>query len=273
MLSVQMEQWVNLKFLVKLGKTFTEAYAMLKEVYGNECLSCTQVFEWFKGFKEGRLLDTVTLKGTKFESAEAVKAKATEVLDKLTEADFQHCFQQWKSRMARCRDRQGEDIEGEKVATSNKILNEAQSGFRSCRSTTDNFVALQTEIADAYANKQEVVAVIFDIESAFDSTWRPLILNKLAEINLIDNILSFLTNFLTERSSVVTVNGNTSHSFILENGVPQGSVLSTTLFILALNDICSTVIPPVKYALYAEDFFLYCTGKNTSTTCDMLQNQ
>ncbi|KAJ8956633.1 hypothetical protein NQ318_013987, partial [Aromia moschata] len=41
MLSVQMEQQVNLKFLVKLGKTFTEAYAMLKEVYGNSCLSRT----------------------------------------------------------------------------------------------------------------------------------------------------------------------------------------------------------------------------------------
>ncbi|KAJ8961821.1 hypothetical protein NQ318_021436 [Aromia moschata] len=49
--SFSMEQRVNLKFLVKLGKTFTEAYAMLKEVYGNECLSRTQVFEWFN---EGR---------------------------------------------------------------------------------------------------------------------------------------------------------------------------------------------------------------------------
>ncbi|KAJ8933108.1 hypothetical protein NQ318_016881 [Aromia moschata] len=38
----------------ELGKTFTEAYAMLKEVYGNECVSRTQVFEWFKLFKEGR---------------------------------------------------------------------------------------------------------------------------------------------------------------------------------------------------------------------------
>ncbi|KAJ8951204.1 hypothetical protein NQ318_010231 [Aromia moschata] len=42
MLSVQMEQWVNLKFHVKLGKTFKEAYAMLKEVYGNAFLSRTQ---------------------------------------------------------------------------------------------------------------------------------------------------------------------------------------------------------------------------------------
>ena len=45
---------MNLKLLVKLGKSFTEAYAMLKEVYGNECLSRTQVFEWFERFKEGR---------------------------------------------------------------------------------------------------------------------------------------------------------------------------------------------------------------------------
>ncbi|KAJ8952665.1 hypothetical protein NQ318_020980 [Aromia moschata] len=39
-------------------------------------------------------LGTVTLKRTRFESVEAVKAKATEVLNQLTEADFQHCFQQ-----------------------------------------------------------------------------------------------------------------------------------------------------------------------------------
>ncbi|KAJ8944513.1 hypothetical protein NQ318_011771, partial [Aromia moschata] len=61
-------------------------------------------------------LDTVksALKGTRFESVEAVKARAAEVLNQLTYADFQHCFQQWKSRMERCRDRQGEYMEGEK---------------------------------------------------------------------------------------------------------------------------------------------------------------
>ncbi|KAJ8959049.1 hypothetical protein NQ318_022304 [Aromia moschata] len=129
MLSVQMEQRVNLKFLVKLGKTFTEANAMLKEVYGNECLFRTHVFERFKRFKEGRETteddprpgrpltsktdENMKTLGTRFESLEAVKAKATEVLNQLTEAGFQ----QWKSRMERCRDRQGEYIEGEKVAT------------------------------------------------------------------------------------------------------------------------------------------------------------
>jgi len=39
---------------VKLGKSATETYDLLKKVYGDECLSHTQVFEWFKRFKDGR---------------------------------------------------------------------------------------------------------------------------------------------------------------------------------------------------------------------------
>ena len=40
-----------MKFCVKLGKSATETYNLLKKVYGDEC---TQVFKWFKRFKEGR---------------------------------------------------------------------------------------------------------------------------------------------------------------------------------------------------------------------------
>ena len=54
MLSVNVEQRVNVKFCVKLGKSATETYDLLKKVCGDECLSHTQVFEWFKRFKEGR---------------------------------------------------------------------------------------------------------------------------------------------------------------------------------------------------------------------------
>ena len=54
MLSVNAEQRINVKFCVKLGKSATETNYLLKKVYGNECLSHTQVFEWFKRFKDGR---------------------------------------------------------------------------------------------------------------------------------------------------------------------------------------------------------------------------
>ncbi|GFS83246.1 putative mariner transposase [Trichonephila clavipes] len=47
------------------------------------------------------------LKGTRFESVEAVKEKEARVLKEVTKDDFQHCFQQWKIPMERCRDREG----------------------------------------------------------------------------------------------------------------------------------------------------------------------
>jgi hypothetical protein len=54
MLSVNVERRINVKFFVRIGKSTTEMYDWLKQVYGDECLSHTEVFEWFKRFKEGR---------------------------------------------------------------------------------------------------------------------------------------------------------------------------------------------------------------------------
>jgi hypothetical protein len=48
-----MEQGAEIKFCVKLKKTATETFKMLKSVYGEECLLRTSMFEWHKRFKEG----------------------------------------------------------------------------------------------------------------------------------------------------------------------------------------------------------------------------
>lgn len=39
---------------MELGKTTIETYRLLKEVYGDECLSSVRVFEWFKSFQDGQ---------------------------------------------------------------------------------------------------------------------------------------------------------------------------------------------------------------------------
>ncbi|KAJ8936652.1 hypothetical protein NQ318_020702 [Aromia moschata] len=72
---------------------------------------------------------------------EAVKTKATEVLNQLTEADFQHRFQQRKTRMERCRDRQGEYIEGEKVATV-IVINGCILNLSPCRIPSVNTISI-----------------------------------------------------------------------------------------------------------------------------------
>jgi hypothetical protein len=56
------------------------------------------------------------LKETRFESVDAVKAKATQLLKSITRDDLQHCFQQWKIRMKRCRNRGMDYIEGDNIS-------------------------------------------------------------------------------------------------------------------------------------------------------------
>lgn len=48
------EQRAAIKFCFKLGKTFTETHQMMQQAYGNDCLSRTQVHEWYTRFKSGR---------------------------------------------------------------------------------------------------------------------------------------------------------------------------------------------------------------------------
>jgi hypothetical protein len=55
------------------------------------------------------------LKGTCFEPVDAVKAKAMEVMKKLSEKDLQHCFQKRKIRMERCSGQGGDHFEGDDI--------------------------------------------------------------------------------------------------------------------------------------------------------------
>ena len=51
---MSVKQPINLKFLVLFGKTPTEALKLLQEVYGDDTMSRTHLFEWHRRFKEGR---------------------------------------------------------------------------------------------------------------------------------------------------------------------------------------------------------------------------
>ena len=51
---MSVEQRINLKFLVRLGQTPTEALKLLQKVYGDDTMSRTCLLEWHRRFKEGR---------------------------------------------------------------------------------------------------------------------------------------------------------------------------------------------------------------------------
>jgi len=77
---------------------------------------------------------------------------------------------------------------------TNKFLTPEQSGFRKQRSTVDHLVRLESYICHAMAHKQHIVAVFFDIEKAYDTTWKHGILRDLSNTNLKGHLPNFITN-------------------------------------------------------------------------------
>lgn len=154
----------------------------------------------------------------------------------------------------------------------NNLFTKYQSGFRQGHSTYDNLITLESDIREAFANKQHLIAICFDLEKAFDMTWRYYIIKTLHDYGLNGNILAFCRNFLEERRFRVRYNGIYSSTMDQQNGVPQGSTLSVTLFLVAINNVASRIQTPVKISLFADDLTLYCKGRNVNSIQGHLQS-
>ena len=132
-----------------------------------------------------------------------------------------------------------------------------QSGFRRGRSTLDHLVNLESNVNEAFANRHVLIAAFLDVEKAYDMTWRHGLLMKLYGLGFRGILPIFIQNFLTDRTFSVRLShlGTTvmSDIFVQENGVPQGSVLSPTLFLIMINDILPAPPRNLKYSLYADD--------------------
>ena len=144
-----------------------------------------------------------------------------------------------------------------------KILTKFQCGFRNDKSTLDQLIRLDTYVRDAFINKEHVAAVFFDLHKAYDTTWKHGILRDLYDMGLRGNLPIFIQNFLSDRIFMVIYGATFSDTFNQEEGVPQGAILSTTLFNIKLNDIVKQLCPGVQCSLYVDDFVLYFKSKRT----------
>lgn len=150
----------------------------------------------------------------------------------------------------------------------NKILNVNQSGFRKKRSTLDQLIRLSDDILKALANKQYVLGVFLDIEKAYDMIWKKGLLFKVHQMGIGGSMFNWINSFLHNRTMQVRIGTTLSECFKVENGTPQGSVISPILFLLAINDINP---PNVKTSMYADDTAVWCVGKNVPFLCKKVQ--
>jgi hypothetical protein len=142
---------------------------------------------------------------------------------------------------------------------SNNIYMQEQTGFRKNNSTTDNLFKLNMDLLELNSVKQKpktLLAIYLDIEKCFDRIWKNGLKYKILKLDLNKNIRIWLCDFLSNRKFALKINNHTSKMYPITAGVPQGAVLSPTLFNLYASDIPrdKILINNTKFSAYADDF-------------------
>ncbi len=149
--------------------------------------------------------------------------------------------------------------------SENNILKERQHGFRTYKGTSTAITTTYEAIANALAQKKKkkVYMVLKDVVKAFDKVWHNGLKYKLLTLQLPSILEKILCNFLDNRKGKINIGKEYNREIRLLSGVPQGSVLSLTLYTLFTNDL-----PPPEHGcldtMYADDVTQIITSASKS---------
>ena len=149
------------------------------------------------------------------------------------------------------------------------LFSDFQYGFRSCRSTVDHLTVVSDRIARVFNRSGATRAVALDISKAFDRVWHAGLLHKLKSYGISGQIFSLISSFLSNRRLRVVLDGKSPQEYPFNTGVPQGSILGPTLFLLYINDLPDDVICDI--AIYADDTTLYSKCDRASDMWQQLE--
>ena len=112
---------------------------------------------------------------------------------------------------------------------SNNLMSRSQHGFLPGRSCITNMLTLIDSLTRAYDDCQVSEAAFIAFSKAFGRVPHAPIQYKLKAYGFESKLLTFLRNYLSERSVSVKNSSALSSSSPVSSGVPQGSVLGPPL--------------------------------------------
>lgn len=153
------------------------------------------------------------------------------------------------------------------------LLSNTQFGFRSKLSTADAVHQLTDFIAQELDKGNKVIGIFLDLAKAFDTVPIPILLNKLENMGIRGNQLKLLSSYLNGRSQCVKIDNVISSD--LENtsfGLPQGSILASTMFLIYINELCNLNLAYGKIISYADDTALLFSCSTNSEVHEYAQH-
>ena len=119
------------------------------------------------------------------------------------------------------------------------VLPTTQFAYWKGLGTCDALLCMSHTPQRALESAQEATIVLIDFSAAFDRVNHPGILNNLCSVGIGGSVLSILTQFLSNRSQHVMVDGCWSKLINVVSGVQQGSVLGMLVFLLYTSELFS----------------------------------
>ena len=139
---------------------------------------------------------------------------------------------------------------------SRQCLSDCQQGFRQARSTDLALWRFVTSASLALKTRRRCVAVALDIQSAYDTVDHVALLWKLREKGAPRYLVAWIRAFLAHRTAQLVVNESV-YPFEISVGVPQGSPLSPTLFLVFVDDLLQDLERIVQLQAFADDILLW----------------
>jgi Reverse transcriptase (RNA-dependent DNA polymerase) len=127
-----------------------------------------------------------------------------------------------------------------------------QYGFLPASSTLSATINLMNYILKNMDKKRKVGCLFIDLQKAFDCVDHNILIAKLKAAGIIDKALKIFISYFTSRKQCVKINNTVSNEQDILTGIPQGSILGATLFLVFINDIFNLELCG-DIQLYADD--------------------